>query len=513
METNIPIKITAHDQLCIERVPHRPCGFIIFGASGDLASRKLIPALFNLYRGKLLPGKFYILGAGRKVWTDQEFRNYFSVTLAKDPKRDPELIKKLMEMVYYEPCEYTSVASFQKLKTRMTELSARHGTGANQISYLALPPEVYQATIENLVRSKILTPDASESPASQIVVEKPFGQDLESARSLTQKSLEGLGEKQIYRIDHYLGKETVQNILMFRFANSIFESVWNRQYIDHIQITAAETLGVEHRAGYYNHAGILRDMFQNHMLELLTLVGMEPPLNFDPQHYRDEKVKLLRSIRPLHPVNVSKQFVRGQYGRGVLNNRDVLAYREEPGIPKDSETETYAAVKLFVDNWRWQGVPFYLRSGKRLAEQDTEIIVQFKPITHSIFASVAPGDIPPNKIRIQIQPDEGIQITFNAKHPGPKMCMATLGLEFSYQTVFQEKDLSAYERLILDCMHADPTLFVRQDMVEVSWSLIESILKTSKQTSDVPLHFYPAGTWGPEEANRLMTQDGRAWGL
>ncbi len=508
METRVPIKITAHDQLCIERVPHRPCGIVIFGASGDLAQRKLIPSLFNLFREKLLPPKFFILGTGRKNWTDNEFKKYFSETLARDPKRDPELIQKLCEMVYYSACSYEQAETFFPLKEKVDGLAAKHQTGANLISYLALPPEVYLSTIENMVKAKILIPDASEMPATQLVVEKPFGQDLASARSLTENSLGGLSERQIYRIDHYLGKETVQNILMFRFANSIFEAVWNRQYIDHIQITAAETLGVEHRAGYYDNAGVLKDMFQNHMLELLTLVAMEPPLNFDPQHYRDEKVKLLRSIRTLTPETLKSCFVRGQYAAGKIKDKGVPAYRSEPGVRADSQTETFAALKVFIDNWRWQGVPFYLRSGKRLPNQDTEIIIQFKPITHSIFSRVAPDQIPANKLIIQIQPDEGIQIGFNAKHPGPKMCMATLGLEFNYATVFDEKDLSAYERLILDCMHGDPTLFVRQDMVEVSWALVETLLKQGRQ---LPLLGYESGTWGPKEADQLMTKDGRSW--
>jgi glucose-6-phosphate 1-dehydrogenase len=509
METRIPIKITAHDQLCIERVPYRPCSFIIFGASGDLAHRKLFPAIFNLYREKLLPKNFFVLGTGRKNWTDPEFRQNVNRSLSEDPKRDPALVQQFSEFFYYSVCDYSDLASFKHLKTVLDGLCPKYETCGNAIFYLSLPPEVYGTTIDHLMSAKMLLPDVSETPPTQIVVEKPFGQDLKSARSLKDT---GLGDKQIYLIDHYLGKETVQNILMFRFANSIFEPVWNRQHIDHVQITASETLGVEHRAGYYESAGIMRDMFQNHMFELLSLVAMEPPLNFDPTHYRDEKVKVLKSIRPLTPDQLEKCFVRGQYDQGEIGGNPVAAYRSEPGVRPDSQTETFAALKLFIDNWRWHDVPFYLRSGKRLPKQETEIIIQFKPISHSIFSKVAPSQIPPNKLCIRIQPNEGIQIVFNAKHPGPKMCMATLGLEFDYSTVFREKDLTAYERLILDCMHGDPTLFVRQDMVEVSWALIESLLQPLK-TNPLPLHLYPAGSWGPQEARQLIAQDRRSWGL
>ncbi len=511
METHVPIKVTAHEQLCIERVPHRPCGFIIFGASGDLSKRKLLPALFNLYREKLLPKKFFVLGTGRTEWNDTKFRETAVETLKENGKRDPEMIKAFSERLYYSPCDYTKEASFEGFKKVLDSLDQKHEAGGNAIFYLSIPPSVYDTTIRNLIASGMLRPDNSEAPQTQIVVEKPFGTDLKSARSLKTETMKGLSEHQIYRIDHYLGKETVQNILMFRFANSIFEPVWNREFIDHIQISAAETLGVEHRAGYYESAGVLRDMFQNHMLELLSLVAMEPPQSFDPEHYREEKVKVLKQIRPIPGGEIEEFFVRGQYAPGQINGAKTIGYREEEDVNPASEIETFAALKLFVDNPRWEGVPFYLRSGKRMAERTTEIIIQFKHIPHSIFTRVPPDQIPANRLYIRIQPNEGIQLCFNAKHPGPKMCMATLGLEFNYNTVFDEKDLSAYERLILDCMHADPTLFVSQDMVEVAWALVENILHTFKSSHPPKLHFYPSGSWGPEEAMKLLSRDGRSW--
>lgn len=513
METRLPIKITAHDQLCIERVPERPCGLVIFGASGDLAHRKLIPALYHLYREKLLPANFFVLGAGRKAWDDSRFRAETISNLEGKKPGAEDFIRPFSEILYYCPCDYHRAEEFIRLKTILASLGEKYRTKNHLIFYLALPPEVYGDTILNLLGAGLLSEDPSEIPATRVVVEKPFGRDLSSARELALKALGALSEKQIYRIDHYLGKETVQNILMLRFANSIFESIWNRQHIDHIQITASETLGVGHRAGYYESAGVLRDMFQNHMLELLSLVAMEPPLNFDPAHYRDEKAKVLKSIRPFPRDSLGNIFVRGQYAKGMMDGREVPGYREEKGIRPDSETETFAALKLFIDNWRWQGVPFYLRSGKRLAVQQTEIIIQFKTISHSIFTSVPPDQIPANKLCIRIQPDEGIYLSFNAKHPGPKMCMATLGLEFDYAKVFREKDLSAYERLLLDAMHADPTLFVRQDMVEVAWALMDRLLEPLRNGSGPALLSYPAGSWGPEEALGLIARDGRSWGL
>lgn len=511
METNVPITVTTHQQLCIERVPDRPCGFVIFGASGDLTRRKLLPALFNLCREKLLPKKFFILGTGRTTWDNAKFRDSITQTLEEDPKRDPAVIKQFIEHCYYSSCDYLKKESFAGLKSTLSAMDEKYATGGNVIFYLSLPPDVYTGTIENLIASDMLRPETSENPKTQIVVEKPFGTDLASAKSLITKTMAGLSEKQIYRIDHYLGKETVQNILMLRFANSIFEPLWKAEYIDHVQITATESLGVEHRAGYYDSAGVLRDMFQNHMLELLSLVAMEPPVSFDPVNYRDEKVRVLKFIRPIAQNQLAEHFVRGQYAEGEIKGEKVPAYPAEPGVKQNSQTETFAALKLFVDNPRWQGVPFYLRSGKRLKEQKTEIIIQFKHIPHSIFARVPADQIPQNQLCIRIQPNEGIQLNFNAKYPGPKMCMATLGLEFNYKSVFAEKDLSAYERLILDCMHADPTLFVRQDMVEVAWGLIESLLKPIQAETAPQLYSYPSGSWGPREAEKLIRNDGRFW--
>ncbi|MBI3316414.1 MAG: glucose-6-phosphate dehydrogenase [Candidatus Omnitrophica bacterium] len=506
------MKVTAHDQLCLERVPDRAASFVLFGASGDLAHRKLIPAIFNLYRAGLLPKSFFLLGTGRSPWTDEIFRHRVEKTLGLDAKRDKNEIQNFLHLIYYTPCEYTKRESYLPLKEALERHCRHYGSAANVIIYLSIPPSLYEAVLENLILNGLITASASDTPNSRVVVEKPFGRDFDSAKRLADPARTGLSEKQIFRIDHYLGKETVQNILMFRFANLIFEPVWNRQYVDHVQITAAETLGVEHRAGYYESAGVLRDMFQNHMMELLSLVAMEPPLRFDSTHYRDEKAKVLQAIRPFPEKGLDDYFVRGQYGKGKIAGISVSAYREEELVRPDSEIETFAALRLFVDNPRWQGVPFYLRSGKRMAQHLTEIIIHFRALPYSVFQSVAAENIPHNHLCLRIQPEEGIRILFNAKHPGPKMCMATLGLEFDYGTVFQEKDLNAYERLILDCMNGDSTLFVRQDMVEISWALMESLLKPVRDGKGPALHLYPAGSWGPREAEALITKDGRAWG-
>ncbi len=514
METKSPLRIVTHDQFCMERVPE-PCGIVIFGASGDLAHRKLIPAFYDLYHSGLFPKGFFIVGFGRSAWSDDLFRKEAAGILREKEKGGFPQQKEFLSRLYYQSGEYTDSKGLLSLQQTVKKLHEQYKTKENLIFYFATPPFVYCDLIRQMSKAGLIHPSKKSGPWTRVVFEKPFGNDLNSAKKLNQEIQEVLNENQIYRIDHYLGKETVQNILIFRFMNSIFEPVWNRRYIDHIQITAAENLGVEHRAGYYDEAGALRDMFQNHMMQLLSLVAMEPPVSFDANQYRDEKVKVLRSIRPIPAKKTDEFVIRGQYGSGNVctqtGTEKVPGYRGEKGVRPNSTTETFAALKLFVDNWRWQGVPFYLRSGKRLKAQSTEIAIQFKNVPHSMFASMGIDQFPPNVLLIRIQPDEGISLSFEAKHPGPKFCMATLNLEFNYEAAFQEKPLGAYERLLLDCMLGDQTLFVRQDMVEESWALLSDILEHWKKSTPPDFPNYEAGSWGPLSAHELIKRDGRTW--
>lgn len=507
METKSPFKIVTRDEFCVERVPE-PCAVVIFGASGDLARRKLIPAFYDLYQARLLPKGCFIIGFARTPGDDESFRNQVSVSLTKRHKADGANAKEFLELCYYVRGDYTEKESFGHLAKKLSELGSRYGEHRNILFYLATPPEVYRELVVCLGETGLVRTDGRPNPSKRVVFEKPFGRNLHSARALNSDVGKVLDESQIYRIDHYLGKETVQNILIFRFTNLIFEPIWNRRYVDHVQITAAETLGVENRAGYYDQAGTLRDMFQNHMFQLLSLVAMEPPHCFDADRYRDEKVKLLRSVRPMSASDIDQFVVRGQYGR---DGKSSLPYREEKGIRSDSSTETFVALRLFIDNDRWRDVPFYLRSGKRLSACTTEIAIQFKTIPHSIFSSLGIDTFPPNVLVLRIQPNEGIFLSFEAKHPGPKFCMATLGLEFDYKEVFKEEPLGAYERLLLDCMLGDQTLFVRQDMVEESWGFITNILNRWKLVGTPEFPNYAAGSWGPDTAFQLIRNDGRFW--
>ena len=505
-EGAMPLKVVTHDQFCTEKIPD-PCGIVIFGASGDLTHRKLLPGLYHLFKAKLLPKEFFILGFARSPWTDATFREEILAKLKAKGETDGPLLKEFLEHIYYQSGQYNDPAAFQALEAHLKELEGKYETKGKLLFHIATPPDVYEGVITGLGHAGLV----SLLKRSDVVIEKPFGYDLDSARQLNGKLREVLNENQIYRIDHYLGKETVQNILLFRFANSIFEPLWNRAHIDHVQITAAETLGVEHRAGYYEKSGNLRDMFQNHMFQLLALVAMEPPLLFDEHHYREEKVKVAKSIRPIPAGKINEFVVRGQYGRGKLDGREVPSYREEEGVDSRSQTETFVAMKLFLDNWRWEGVPFYLRSGKRLGCPATEIAIQFKHVPHSMFPFLRSDQFSPNVLSFRIQPDEGISLCFEAKHPGPKFCMATLGLEFNYKDVFREASMDAYERLLLDAMQGDQTLFVRQDMIDLSWEFVTAILKEWEKPLAGKLPGYEAGSWGPREAHQLIEKDGRKW--
>lgn len=496
------------EELCIESKPD-PCGMVIFGASGDLTHRKLVPALFEQFQRRLLPEAFFILGCARSELDDQGFRNSFLHYL-KSREVDGAEAEEFLKHVFYLSGSYEDDGLYKRLAVRLAELSKQEGTAGNCLYYLATPPSLYTTIVSGLGLTGLTTQERGHW--ARVVVEKPFGHDLASSRKLDDALHQWLAEEQIYRIDHYLGKETVQNIFILRFANAIFEPIWNRRYIDHVQITVAETLGVENRAGYYEQSGALRDMFQNHMLEMLSLVAMEPPATFEADRHRDEKVKLLRSIRPFDSHDLGGWLVRGQYAPGTAQGQPFPGYLQEKGVSPSSQIETYVAMKVMVDNWRWQGVPFYLRSGKRLAKQVSEIAITFKSVPHSIFGKIAPEQLQPNVLTLKIQPEEGIALTMEAKRPGPRMCMKSLTLNFNYHDAFGERSGNAYERLLLDCMVGDQTLFVRHDGAELAWTVLEPVLNNWQNSpAACPLETYEAGSYGPRGANRLLEKDGRRW--
>jgi glucose-6-phosphate 1-dehydrogenase len=487
---------------CILDGTIEPCTLTIIGASGDLTARKLVPALFNLYLNKTLPEPFLIVGCGRTKMGDEEFRKSMKNALGQNARIDREKREAFAGVLFYRPIQYDDPSSYADLAEYLRGLDREYGIKGNRIFYLAIPPALYETTARMLGLAGL----SEEGEGwSRIVVEKPFGRDLKTAIALDSVLEEHFQEPQIFRIDHYLAKETVQNILMLRFANAIFEPLWNRQYIDHVSIMASETLGVERRAGYYEKTGVLRDMFQNHMMQLLALTAMEPPSLFEADRVRDEKAKLYRSLRPFPIESLEDYLVLGQYGSGSIGGKPVPAYREEQNVSPDSLTPTFAMMKIFVDNWRWQGVPFYLGSGKRLTEKRTEILIQFKEVPHSMFRQVLGEDIRANRLTLAIYPEEKITLTFQTKNPGAKVCLRSVTMDFHYHQGYEGPTLDAYEKVLLDVMMGDHMLFWRQDGVELCWSFLTPILEECETCAnrEQMLLSYEAGSWGPDAVENL----------
>ncbi len=488
-----------------------PTLFIIFGAQGDLTKRKLIPALYNLAVSHHLPQEFAILGVDVIPMNTEEFRAKINRDIQELTTRPIESMYKdwLLDRLYYLSGDFLDRQTYAHLREALEKLNKTHGTEGNYVFYMATAPKFFAEIVQHLGAQGLV--ENQEVSSRRIIIEKPFGHDLPSARALNQALGTVLDERQIYRIDHYLGKETVQNILVFRFANGIFEPIWNRQYIDHVQITVAETLGVEHRGLYYDQAGALRDMVPNHLLQILAFVAMEPPNTFDPESVRDEKVKVLRAIQPMNPREVLESTVAGQYESGIIAGHPVSSYRTETHVAPQSLTETYVAMNLSIDSWRWEDVPFYLRTGKRLPTRMTEVVIQFKAAPLMLFRKTSVDHLTPNVLVIRIQPDEGISLSFGAKIPGPKVQVGTVDMDFQYAEYFGDRPSTGYETLLHDVMAGDATLFQRSDNVELGWNIVDPIVKVWESLGTHAIRPYQAGTWGPPEADALLAKDGCVW--
>jgi len=488
-----------------------PCILVIFGAAGDLTKRKLIPALYNLKKSNLLPDDFAVIGVARAVMNDEEFRRRLADDMKELASEDTDATtwQWLEERLYYLSGDFDDDQTFVRLKDLLTKLDAERKAGGNYFFYLATAPDYFAPVVEQL--GSVGLAHEKDSHWRRFVIEKPFGHDLESARKLNQDLREIVNENQIYRIDHYLGKETVQNILVFRFGNGIFEPIWNRRYVESVQITAAERVGVEQRGGYYEEAGALRDMVPNHLLQLVTLTAMEPPVSFKANAVRDEQTKILHAMQCPSPDEAGRRAVRGQYDAGEIDGRPVPAYRSEPNVAPDSTVETFVALKLLIDNWRWADVPFYLRTGKRLAARDTEIAIKLRRAPFVLFRDTPVDQLASNRLVLHIQPDEGITLRLGAKIPGPVLKIGAVDMNFDYEDYFGHTPSTGYERLLHDCMMGEATLFQRADQVEAAWAVVAPMQAAWKAEAATDLPKYKAGTWGPKEADELLAHDGQEW--
>ncbi|MGE5048807.1 MAG: glucose-6-phosphate dehydrogenase [Deltaproteobacteria bacterium] len=495
--------------LRVEPAPE-PCAVVIFGASGDLAHRKLVPALYNLALGAYLPAAFGIVGVSKSAYAHDEFARDLREAVGRFSRQkpvDPEIWQDFAAGIRYVSGSFDDSDTFARLRAQLEELDKTRSTRGNRLYYFATPPSTFPTLLKQLKAAGLINAPL-DSAFTRVVIEKPFGRDLSSARALNRLVLETCDEKQVFRIDHYLGKETVQNLLVLRFANSIFEPIWNRRYVDHVEITAGEELGIEARGRYYEEAGILRDMLQNHVLQLVCLSAMEPPVAFDADAVRDEKIKVLRAIETFDaPEQVLHNVVLGQYGAGSVAGADVQGYREEKDVAKDSRTPTFVALRLNIRSWRWDGVPFYIRTGKRMPKRATEIAIHFRPLPHSLFGQ---GTTLPNVLIVRVQPQEGIAVRFSAKVPGERYRPRTVSMDFRYGSIFGATP-EAYERLLLDALRGDQTLFTRRDEVEAAWKIVGNILKVTEGAEFPAPYPYEAGSWGPTASDELLAQDGRAW--
>lgn len=493
-----------------------PCILVIFGATGDLTARKLLPALYNLRREGQLPSQFVCVGFARRPKSHDEFREEMRQAINQFSRVKPVdegLWNSFKNQIYYHQSEFDDMAGYQSLKTFLDTLDVQHGTKGNRVFYLSTQPSFFTTIVEKLhSNSLIYESNETNEKYSRVIIEKPFGHNLDSAHQLQNELMNYLKEEQLYRIDHYLGKETVQNLLVFRFGNSIFENLWNNRYIDHVQITVAEEIGIGTRGKLWEESGLIRDIVQNHMMQLLSLVAMEPPTSLDAEAIRDEKVKVLEAIRPFDATTLKTHAVRGQYSQGYINGEQVLGYRQEGNVAPESKIETFAALKLYIDNWRWYGVPFYIRGGKRLPKRTTEIAITFKQPPQVLFGKELAKESS-NVLAIRIQPNEGISLKINCKVPGPSIPIQPVKMDFRYGSYFGMMPPEAYERLILDCMSGDSTLFARQDEVFNSWRILTPLLNYWEQEEDGDFPNYQAGSWGPKSADSLIEADNRKWRL
>ncbi len=490
----------------------QPCSLVIFGGAGDLSRRKLLPALYNLALDGVLPAAATVVGFARNELNDESFRSFAREGVGRFSRRPPDEAhwRDFARLLSYQSGPFDDPAVYEALRSRLEAIESQAGIPGNRIFYLSIPPTLISLCVERLKAAGLVRP-ADGGPFSRLIVEKPIGRDLESARRVNATLAATFDERQIFRIDHYLGKETVQNILVMRFGNSIFEPLCNAKYIDHVQITVAEEEGVGTRAGYYEEAGALRDMVQNHILQVLCLMAMEPPWSLQADVVRDRKLEVLRCLRLIRGAEVERQIVRAQYGPGVHRGQEVPGYRREEGVRSDSTTETYVAIRLFVDNWRWAGVPFYIRTGKRLPRRASEIAVHFRPVPKILFNTDPHTPLDPNVLALRLQPDEGLSLRISTKLPGPKVRVYPVKMDFQYGSTFGDASPEAYERLLLDVMAGDATLFMRRDAVEASWRWIDGILDAWTSSGARWLPEYPAGTWGPLEADRMIESDGFQW--